>query len=437
VQHEISAAVAQGDRETAMRLLEADRSLIQACDRDGATPLHIAARETDVELVRWLLDRRANVRKKDSRGFTALDRAAFAADPRNGSAQWFPAVARLLLQHGAEFTIYAAVALANEQRVRELLRADLELANPRLLRQSGRNGGLLTLAVKHSQLEMVRLLLDLGADVDERTMLEELEEPTLSWGMPLWYAALAGHLEISRLLLDRGADPNANVYGSGWPLRNAWGHKDDSVKHLLLARGAKPQPYMVAETHDIDEARRLLEVDPSEELAQELAWSAADSGCSAIVEMALAHLHWPSGDSRWHWVLIQPIRGAGSDVSRNEGHFKSMAALLRHGVSPNVTRLGQTVLHFAAARHSGLSDAERARFAALLLDYGARLDLRDELLQSTPLGWACRWGRKRLAELLIARGAPIDEVDAEPWATPIAWARKMNHADILALLGAD
>jgi hypothetical protein len=37
---------------------------------------------------------------------------------------------------------------------------------------------------------------------------------------------------------------------------------------------------------------------------------------------------------------------------------------------------------------------------------GARLDLRHELLNSTPLGWACRWGRKELAELLIARGAP-------------------------------
>ncbi|MGA7524889.1 MAG: hypothetical protein WBW84_20735 [Acidobacteriaceae bacterium] len=37
--------------------------------------------------------------------------------------------------------------------------------------------------------------------------------------------------------------------------------------------------------------------------------------------------------------------------------------------------------------------ASRARFAAMLIDHGARLDLRDDLLKSTPLGWACRWGR--------------------------------------------
>jgi ankyrin repeat protein len=70
----------------------------------------------------------------------------------------------------------------------------------------------------------------------------------------------------------------------------------------------------------------------------------------------------------------------------------------------------------------------------MLLDRGARLDLRDELLKSTPLGWACRWGRTELARLLIARGAPVDEPGAEPWATPLAWARKMNHHALVAML---
>jgi ankyrin repeat protein len=277
-------------------------------------------------------------------------------------------------------------------------------------------------------------LLDLGADVDERIMLDELEEPTPSWGTPLWYASLAGQSDIAELLLDRGADPNANVYASGWPLRNAWGHKDDTVKRLLLARGAKPQPYMVAEAHDEGEARRLLETDASEGLASELAWSAADHGCPAIVELALKRLNWPIDDPKWHWILIQPIRGVGTNCSDHEGHFRCMAVLLRHGIDANVSRFGQTALHFAAARHGALSGAERARFAALLLDHGARLDLRDDLLKSTPLGWACRWGRKELVELLIARRAPVNEPDAEPWATPRAWAEKMEQGSVLAVL---
>ena len=70
----------------------------------------------------------------------------------------------------------------------------------------------------------------------------------------------------------------------------------------------------------------------------------------------------------------------------------------------------------------------------MLIDHGARLDLRDDLLKSTPLGWACRWGRKELVEELLRRGAPVHEADAEPWATPLAWAKKMGHGEILALL---
>jgi len=431
VQDRITAAIWEGDSAEAMHLLDADRSLIQACDRNGATPLHIAAQRNNVELVRWLLERRANVRKQDMQGLTALDRAALSVDPRNQGAQQFSDVARLLLERGAELTVRTAVALGEEARVLQLIHAE-----PGLLRQITGDGGLLTLAVKHGQLEMVQLLLDAGADVDERILLQELEEPTESWGMPLWFAALANHKEITKLLLDRGADPNANVYASGWPLRNAWNHQDGSVKKLLLERGAKLQPYMIAEMHDIDGAKKLLKADPSEDMAWELTWSACDHGCPEIVEAALANLHWEAQDPRWHWIIIQPIRGAGGDSAENDGHFRSMAMLLRHGVDPNVSRFGQTALHFAAARHSGISGEDRARFVAMLLDHGARLDLRDDLLASTPLGWACRWGRRELVELLLQRGAPAHEVDAEFWATPVAWAKKMKQDAILVILEA-
>ena len=73
----------------------------------------------------------------------------------------------------------------------------------------------------------------------------------------------------------------------------------------------------------------------------------------------------------------------------------------------------------------------------ILLDAGARLEIRDDLLRSTPLGWACRWGRAELVRLLLARGADPIEADAERWATPKAWAEKMGRADILQLLAAD
>ena len=206
------------------------------------------------------------------------------------------------------------------------------------------------------------------------------------------------------------------------------------MKRLLLARGARPQPYMVAEAHDVAEARRLLDLDASEELARELVWSAADHGCPEIVKLALERLQWPNDDPRWHWILIQPIRGASGSGEDNGGFFACMEALLSRGLDPNVSRFGATILHYAAARHGSIAEAERARFGAMLLDHGARLDVRDDLLQSTPLGWACRWGHTKLVELLIARGAPVEEPEAEPWATPVAWAEKMKHEVIVTML---
>jgi ankyrin repeat protein len=68
------------------------------------------------------------------------------------------------------------------------------------------------------------------------------------------------------------------------------------------------------------------------------------------------------------------------------------------------------------------------------LHQGARLDVRDHVLNSTPLGWACRWGRAELVKLFLDRGADRVEADAEPWATPEAWARKMGHGGVLAIL---
>jgi ankyrin repeat protein len=428
-QDRITAAIRNGNTAEAVRLLAADKSLIHACDRQGGTPLHVAAQAANIELIDWLLSRRASVHKQDVSGLTPLDRAALAAHPQNNLAAHFLLIARKLLDRGARVTVRAAVALGDEVRVQEIVAED-----PGVLREVRPSGGLLSIAVNHNRTGMVRLLLDLGADVDERTTLDELEGAVESWGTPLWYAALAGRREIAELLLDRGADPNANVYASGWPLRNAWNHPDQSVKSLLLARGARLQPYMIAELHDAEEAQRLLDRDPSEQVATELLEAAADSGCPEITEMALGRLDWPRGDSRWHWYLIQPVRGIGSGHPSHEGHFRCMQRLLDHGIDPDIAVFGQTVLHFTAAWHGDIIDAERARFASMLLDYGARLDLRDEMLRSTPLGWACRWGRKEMVELLIARGAPVEETDAEPWAGPSAWAEKMGQADVLAIL---
>ena len=69
-----------------------------------------------------------------------------------------------------------------------------------------------------------------------------------------------------------------------------------------------------------------------------------------------------------------------------------------------------------------------------MLDAGAPLNVRDEWFKSTPLGWACRYGRVELVKLYLERGADPVEADAEPWASPLAWAERVDREDILTLL---
>lgn len=94
--------------------------------------------------------------------------------------------------------------------------------------------------IRHDKLPAVRFLLDHGADIRATT---EIGRRT-----PLHEAALYGHLEITRLLIERGADVNAkNVRGEP-PLFYAEGgliagprptasHKE--VAKLLRAHGAR------------------------------------------------------------------------------------------------------------------------------------------------------------------------------------------------------
>ncbi len=413
-----------GDTETVRAILHAKPALINTdlSESNEHRAIHFAVLRRDPAMVKLLMEAGANARKGIYPHRDATSALTIARDRQYHEIVAIIEEAERLRKPDppippAQDEISAAISAGDVENTKRLLNAD-----PSLLKRMNSDGGLLTLAVNRDKIEVVNLLLDLGADVDERVTLSHLEEPVTSWGMPLWNAALENNFEICELLLNRGADPNANVYASGWPLRNAWNHEDGKIKKLLLERGAKLQPYMVSETHNVEEAKRLLEQDPSEALASELLWSAADHGCPAIVELALPHIPWPADDRQWHWVIIQPVRGGGS-----EGHFASMALLLKHGINPDIARYGQTALHFAAAYRGDVSDEARARFAGMLIDAGASLTVRDDLLKSTPLGWACRWGRKKLADLLIARGANIAEPDAEPWATPAAWTKKMGH----------
>lgn len=442
-------ALRQGETGEVEALLESDPSLVYCTDREGSTPLNLAAAVLNADLTDRLLARSAPVDQPDFNGYTALDRAALAVHWRKpGTLERFRPVAERLRAAGAQLTPHSAVALAEDGWLRA--------APPEQLRGSIRalEGGLISTAVQHNRPETVELLLDLGLDPDEATCLSELDEATPSRGMPLWHAAASGRHHLAELLLRRGADPNAMVYASGTPVSQAFGQRDERMIALLARYGGHPDAATAGLYRRTHLAREFLAggstVRPTLEETgpaglRDLLWGGACGGDPEIVRLCLERIDWPRADPRWFEILDQPIRlwnhGPGHWVpsgaaALDRSTYLQCFRLVLERTEPNlVGRFGTTMLHRIAAAgvtwgQPVMTEAERVAFATLLLDAGARLDLRDDLLRSTPLGWAARWGRLELAQLLVARGAPVAEPEAEPWATPLAWAAKSGNREL-------
>ena len=452
-QERLHRSIQQGDEPSAREQIERAPELAGGCDREGSYPLHIAAGRLMPDLVKWLVERHRGAVVPNLAGRTPLEFAALAVEgPTLGR---FQAAAEVLRAHGDPLTPRAAVALGDASQISRLFDE-----NPEAFRSQVdmRRGGLLTLAVRLNRLDTLRLLLSLGLDPDERVRVPEIEEEVYSSGSPLWYAAGDGQYEMVESLLAAGADVKASVYASGDALSRAYNARDERMKQLLRAHGATADPATIGLNGDLDAARALVsELDgrpavvsssTGEERTEleELLWGAACGGYPELVKLCLSRYRLAPTDRRWYGLLDQPLRIWGHhphrkfhDVDR-AGYPECLRLMLEAGASANVEgSFGRTLLHDVAAfgmvwGQPVMLETERIAFARLLLDAGARLDVRDDLLRSTPLGWAVRWERVELVRLLLSYGAPVEEPEAEPWASPLAWAKKRGNREIEGIL---
>ena len=446
-------AIAAADTDRVCRLIDADPSLVRA--RHPVydwTPLHAAARSLNTDLVRWLIDHGADVATRAGRDqITPLDAADhWSRHVWREGAQGFDRLAgvmTVLLERGAELTPRAAVVLGRTEWLRDAHDSGT-LVNP-----IDEWGGLLSLAVNHSRPEILSMLLDWGFDPDERTRFRDVggDDVVFTWGMPLSYCASSCKHAMAEMLLERGADPNASIYASGTPMSQAYGQNDDRMIALLERYGGVTEPWIAGLYRRRDKVATLFaNTDDPRRLAEDMIEQTACGGDPEIARAVLDHIAWPRDDPRWFGVLEQPLRiwhHGSSHWSRPDWDrttYPECFRLLLERCDPNIrgraddsSGLGLTLLHSVAGARPHVRADECVAFATMLLDAGARLDVRDQVLKSTPLGWACRWGRVDLVKLFLDRGADRIEADAEPWATPEAWARKTQRHDILALLGAD
>jgi ankyrin repeat protein len=430
-------AMMTGGEEAVIAVFESEPALADMCPPDGVTMLHRAAQYGLLRVARWLLDHGADVNKPSQpdfwrwKGRTPLEFAVweFAADSDRSARE---AMAALLIERGAELTPLAAAALG---RWDYLASCPLESLQGKAVLQA---------AVRGDRPDVLRRLLERGLDPNERMQLGQLEDQTFSSGGPLLEAVNTGRIDMARLLLAHGADPNASVYTAGSATGAAYNGgsprthaPDQAMIDLMVEHGGWIDAGSVGYMGNVELAGRMLQgdVDPHLEsgtVEEALLWGGASGRRAEIVRMALERVDWPRDDIRWFWILWRPLPGHRDLTAAEQADSCATFRQILERCDPNLrsTESGQTMLHEVIARDHGVGVA----LATMLLDAGARTDIRDEFLKSTPLGWACRWGRVALVELLLARGADPIEAGAEPWATPLAWAERRHHAGIASIL---
>ena len=457
-------AVRDGDLDTVRSMVTARPELVHldVAENDEHRALHHAVLRRHPEIVRFLMQQGADARKgiwphraattaftlAVERGFDEVAGIIEEEESRRAAGATFralpPPVAAGLMdafrrgdQDAMIATLEARTAIATGDAAWLRARhADGMLDNGHRL---------VSHAVGADRPDILSLLLDLGLDPDESGRVDGVDEVVPTWGEPLRACAIGAKIGMAEILLAHGANPNTNVYAASCAIYEAYKRRDEPMIALLESHGGRLPAVAVAELGLVENAARLLAEDgeghtpdgiagPGSSVVQDLLWGAIECPSPEIVMLALRATDWPEDDPRWHGILENGLYlRAESNRPRHIDAFR----LVLDRCDPNVrSRRGTTLVHEVAASRGGLTAGDRVVYTTLLLDRGARLDIRDDLLRSTPLGWACRWGRPEMVKLLLERGADPIEASTEPWATPVAWARKTGHPEIAALLEA-
>ncbi|OLQ05858.1 Ankyrin-1 [Symbiodinium microadriaticum] len=436
--------------EVVRLLLEAKADKDKAANR-GAVPLFVAARKGHLDVVWLLLESNADKDKATQDGATPLFAAA-----KHGRLE----VVQALLESNVDKdkatedgTTPVSVAAQNGQFfffLRVLLESDAD-------KDKATEDGFtpLYVAAQNGQLEVLRILLEFKADTDKEYqsgwtpliaaaysgLLQAVllllksnadKDKTLEDGVtPLFLAAEEGHLEVVRIMLEFNADTDKAHQSGATPLCVAAQKGNLEVARLLLEAdadkdktledGATPL-FLAAEEGHLEVVRIMLEFKADTDKAHQ---SGATPLCVAAqkgnLEVARLLLEADADKDKATEDGLTPLY-----VAAQNGQLEVLRILLEFKADTDKAyQSGSTPL--IAAAYSGLLEA-----VLLLLKSNAD---KDKTLEdgATPLFLAAQEGHLEVARILLEFKVDTDKAH-QSGATPLCIATQKGHLEVARLL---
>jgi ankyrin repeat protein len=220
-------AANNGNLELVKLLIEKGAD-VNAKTNDDATPLHVAANNDNLELVKLLIENDADVNAKTNKGATPLHMAAV-----NGHFD----IAKLLIENDAKVNektnddatpLHVAANNGNLELVKLLIENDADI-NAKTNKGATPGATPLHMAAGNGHFDIAKLLIENDANVNAKTN---------KGATPLHWAAENGYFDVAKLLIENDADVNEKTNESATPLHWVAGNDHFDVAKLLIENDA-------------------------------------------------------------------------------------------------------------------------------------------------------------------------------------------------------
>jgi ankyrin repeat protein len=293
--------------------------------------------------------------------------------------------------------------------------------------------GPLHIACERGDIKIVKLLLESGADISSATLG--------SW-TPLLVACYIGHAHIVKLLLDRGANPSDSNSSGRTSLHMACCIGNSKIAKLLLDKGANvsavdyldwtPLHTACCEGTAAELVEVLLEAGADHSVPLNDGWTALHQACRRGSVEIVRLLLKSGADLSAVGCGLTPLQ-----LACKYGHLEIVKVLMDHGAksstSPNEI---EKPLHLASANghinvvnffleleadeesqrtaenlHTSLCLACRSGHVNVASTFVRRNTevFKPDMYGRTPLSYACQYGHFEAARLLITLGANVSE----------------------------